>query len=202
MRLKYLSFLPSLLLLASVFNAFADTPEPVSIEFPDDNLMLENHVYTNAAVFENLGIYGGEIDAIAVYDTESYHCDSGYYLPKDANECIKCEKDSYCGGGVFAYNEEEPQGITECPDNMNSAPGAKTAGECGKILHVGEDNMYLTSEKQTAPAFAILMNGKTYYAKMSLAENGKKSMNQDTARSLKVLYNNKEYYVYDGTISE
>ena len=202
MRLKYVFLIP-LLLLANGLNAFAEGENaPISIEFPADNIMLENHVYTNAAVFENLGIYGGEIDAIAIYDVESYHCDSGYYLPKDSNECVKCDADSYCGGGTFAYNEESAQGITACPDDMNSLPGASTVGECGKILHVGEDVMYLTSEKQTAPAFAVMMNNKTYYAKMSPAENGKKPMNKNTTRSMKVLYNNHEYYVYDGTVTE
>lgn len=202
MRLKYI-FLTPLLLIASCLNAFAEgASEPISIEFPDDNLMLENHVYTNAAVFENLGIYDGEIDAIAIYDDESYHCNAGYYLPQDATECVKCAKDSYCGGGTFAYNAESAQGITACPDNMNSLPGASTVGECGKILHAGEDVMYLTSEKQTAPAFAVMMNNKTYYAKMSPVENGKKPMNKDTTRSMKVLYNNHEYYVYDGTVTE
>lgn len=200
MKFRHISFLAMILCTA---NAFADVNSmSVSNEFPSDKLMLENTIYKNSAVFENLGVYEGEIIATAVYDYDSYHCDAGYYLPKDASECVICEKDSFCGGGDFAYNETEAQGIESCPENTNSIAGATSADECGKLLHVGEDVMYLTTKQQTHPAFAIQKDGITYYAKMSPAENGKKPLNKNTTRSMKVLYNNIEYYVYDNTVPE
>ena len=55
-------------------NAFADVDSmSVSNEFPSDKLMLENTIYKNSAVFENLGVYEGEIIATAIYDYDSYH---------------------------------------------------------------------------------------------------------------------------------
>ena len=174
-------------------NAFADVGVVVSNEFPSDKLMLENHIYKNAAVFENLGVYDGTIYAIARYRDVPSYCDPGYYLPENTTECVICDENHYCVGGENAVMEP-------CPDGLVSPRGTISAGECGKKFHVGEDIMYITAEKTTTPALAFKFDNKIYYAKMAPVSDGVKHMNINTTRSLKMLYKNVEYYIYDNTV--
>ena len=76
-RLKYVAFLMLIFATANVFAGVGGVV--VSNEFPSDKLMLENHVYKNAAVFENLGVYSGTVYAIAVYKDAPTECNPGYY---------------------------------------------------------------------------------------------------------------------------
>jgi hypothetical protein len=182
------------MLIFATAKAFAGVGDAVvSNEFPSDKLMLENHVYQNAAVFENLGVYSGTVYAIAQYTDAPTECDPGYYLPENTTECVICDENYYCVGGVNAIKEP-------CADNMVSPSGAAGAGYCGKKMHVGEDTIYLTTEKHAPMSLAVQMGNKTYYANMAPVANGVKYMHTGTTRSLKMLYNNVEYYIYDNTV--
>lgn len=165
----------------------------ISDKFPLDGLMLENHVYKNAAVFENIGVYSGAIYATPIYENAPIYCDPGYYVPEDSTECSICDKNHYCVGGENAVKEA-------CPDGLVSPVGTMTAGGCGKIMHVGEDILYTTTEKQTSPAFAVMFGDKVYYAKMTPVSDGVKTINKDTTHTLHAIYNEIEYYVYDNTV--
>ena len=175
-------------------NAFAEGASLTILnEFPSDKLMLENHIYKNAAVFENLGVYSGTINAIAIYENIPSFCDAGYYFSENTNECVICDENHYCVGGENAV-------MKPCPDGLVSPRGTISAGECGKKFHVGEDIMYITAEKTTTPALAFKFDNKIYYAKMAPVSDGVKHMNINTTRSLKILYKNVEYYIYDNTV--
>lgn len=173
-------------------NVFADNGSViVSNEFPNDGVMLENHVYKNSATFRNLGIYDGTINAVAIY--ENISCEPGYYLPENVENCTKCAENHYCIGGTA--------GMESCPDGLVAPIGTKSAELCGKKIYFGEDYIYLTSVKQTSPAMAVQIGDKTYYAKASPVESdGKKKMNIDAAHSLEMLFNEIEYSIYDNTI--
>jgi len=195
-----------LLFISISTNAFAEGSSfTISDSFPENKLMQENHVYKNSAVFENLGVYEGNITAIAIYkdaENDSYHCDAGYYLPKDATECALCKPDSYCEGGDYDYNETENQGIEDCPDNMVALAGNADVGGCVKIMRFGEDTMYLTQTKQTSPAFAITIGDKVFYGRMTPVAEGVKSITAGTTRSLHVLYNDVEYTIHDASAED
>ena len=64
--------------------------------------MLENHIYKNAAVFENLGVYAVSIYAIARYRDIPSFCDAGYYFSENTNECVICDENHYWVGGENA----------------------------------------------------------------------------------------------------
>ena len=192
-----------LLLILISTNAFAEGGSAtISNTFPSDGLVLENHVYKNAAVFENLGVYEGVVNAVPVYEYGSYNCGEGYYLPKDSIECTLCEPGSYCEGGEYTFNEEENQGMVTCPDNLSSLAGAKDSGSCGKIVHFGDDTMLLTAEKQTTPAFAVAVGDQTYYGRMTKVSDGLKSISGNTTRTLHVVYDNIEYTVHDASAKD
>ncbi len=184
-----------LLLVFISTNAFADVGVVVSNEFPSDKLMLENHIYKNAAVFEILGVYSGTVYAKARYRDIPSFCDAGYYFSENTTECVICDENHYCVGGENAVMEH-------CPDGLVSPRGTISAGECGKKFHVGEDIMYITAEKTTTPALAFKFDNKIYYAKMTPVSDGKKTMNANTTKSFHVLHNGKEYTVHDATAKD
>ena len=51
--------------------------------------------------------------------------------------------------------------------------GADEAGDCGRILNVGTDKVYLRSTKKTTPSLNIKIGDQTYYGNMSTATKGK-----------------------------
>lgn len=175
---------------------------PVMAEiFPNDGLMQENTVYEKSATYENTGVWGGNVFASAEYEKLKFQIEPGKYLPANSEELVDCPAGSYCSGnteGVYVSNVD--QGISTCPENLVSPAGAKSAGDCGKIIHIGENFMYLTSVKQTSPAFAVRLGDSVYYANMAPVADGKKSMNINTNASLHARYDGEEYIIYDNTV--
>lgn len=102
--------------------------------FPTDGeYMKEDMIYTNAATYENMGVYEDAVTAIAEYDPISYFLQPGYYLPMQSDETRLCPQNRYCPGGIeVEYSEVEQQGSTKCPNDypMTDGEGAISAAEC------------------------------------------------------------------------
>ena len=185
-----------MLILGLSGNCFADDGGLiVSNEFPDDGLMLENYVYKHAAVFENLGVYSGTVNAIAVYENVPIECNPGYYLPENNTECVICAENHFCSGGV-----NENATMESCPDGLVSPVGTTVADNCGKIMYIGEDVLFLTQTQQTHPALAVKMDDTVYYAKVTPVSSGAKPMNIGTTYSLRTMLDDVEYSIHDNTV--
>ncbi len=191
MRLKCWIFL----LVGSITtNAFAGTMgQFISDLFPSDGLMLENHVYKNAAIFENLGVYSGTVYATAIYENVSSYCEPGFFFSTDTSECVICDENHYCVGGENAVMES-------CPDGLISPTGTVVADNCGKLIRIGDGMLYLTQTQQTTPALAVRVDGKVYYAKTTPVSEGEKSMSANTEYSMRTKIDGIEYSIHDNTI--
>ncbi len=68
----------------------------------------------------------------------------------------------------YGANDEAPH--NPCPENLTTigyGPGADEEGDCGHILHIGENTkIYLRSEKKTSPSLHMQINGGTFYGNM------------------------------------
>ena len=167
-------------------NAFADV---------SDLLFAPDTTMPNACVFQNIGTYDESVIMIPIYEDIMYTCDAGYYLPANGTQCIPCQQNTYCEGGNFAYNETQAQGAANCPDGLVTPSGAKTIGDCGRILHIGAISIYLTQEKQTYPALAVKTSDGIFYAKLApISDN-----DTPTTKSLKIMVNGIRYRAYDNT---
>ena len=49
-------------------------------------------------------------DYYAVYEPNTYTCNSGYYLPANTEGCQPCPNGFTCSGGTFEFNPNEYQG--------------------------------------------------------------------------------------------
>ncbi len=65
------------------------------------------------------------------------------------------------------------------------------------ILHIGDDYLYLNSEKNTIPSLNVKIGDDVFYANMSTCPF---KINSDSERELHISYEGKEYYVFDDTI--
>jgi len=146
----------------------------------------------------------GQVSAAGSSEASDCHvvdiiCPAGKYLPAHATDCEICSENNYCTGGVFYYPRAANQGITPCADGLVAPEGTKAANLCGKIMHIGEDVLYLTSERQTMPALAVKLNGKVYYAKMT---NGAVPINGTTSTYLETIVDGNTYTIHDNTVEE
>lgn len=137
---------------------------------------------------------------VAIYIPTDYSCDAGYYLPANQVECTICKQNNYCPGGIYSFDETIDQGIASCPDDLYAPNGMWEFGQCGRILNIGTNMMYLRSEKKTEPSLNVDINNDgnpDFFANMSIDNV---YINSDADKSLKIKYNDIVYSVYDDTI--
>ena len=119
-------------------------------------------------------------------------CEGGSYLAS-AN-ALTCRD---VGSGYWAAQSVISQGDTgirnKCESGLTTigyGAGADELGDCGRVLHVGEHQIYLRSDKKTTPSLNVGINGVVYYSNMSTEVDG----------NLKIKYNDLIYSVYDDSM--
>lgn len=121
----------------------------------DDYLCVQLYTdndYSSGARSSNI------IESIKIYENS----DVSYYehdLAVD-KDCAICPPNTYKD---FVGNEP----CTPCPDDTLSPSGAKSADECGRILHVGTKIYHLNSVNKTSPSLNIMdENGNIFYGNL------------------------------------
>ena len=164
--------------------------------FPTDKYMLEHRTYNNAATYENMGVYEGVVYAVAEYANTTYDCERGEYLPHGTEGCETCPEDAYCPGGQYTYNEESDDGIEYCGAGLHAPAGMWESAQCGHVLHVGEDVVYLRSTPGTERALAFKFDDGIFYANMSTSDV---PMHVGTTKQLKAGNGQMSWSIYDDT---
>ena len=129
---------------------------------------------------------------------ENLVCSAGEYLPAHGYECTKCPENNYCVGGTYTYSENTTYGATQCPNSWYAPRGMSSADQCGRILHIGENVVYLRNVKKTTPSLNVRVDGYTFYGNMTTADV---PMNANTNVSMKVEYENQTWSIYDDTVT-
>ena len=136
----------------------------------------------------------------AIFTPNVHTCSLGYYMPANTDDCVVCPANSYCPGGTYTFNETVSQGITPCPAGTVAPTGMWEFSQCGRIMHIGADSLYLRTTKKTTPALNFDIDGDgtpDYFANMSTADQ---PMNHSTTRKLKLSVNGITYSVCDDTV--
>jgi hypothetical protein len=120
-------------------------------------------------------------------------------MPMNTDGCVVCPENSYCSGGTYRFNETVNQGIASCPNNLYSPVGSSSIDQCGRILHVGDDIVYLRNMKRTTPSLNIKVGDNIYYANITSTPT---FMNIDSTHYFKASFGGNEYYICDDTTYE
>jgi len=129
-------------------------------------------------------------------------CDPGYYMSNGS--CTACGAGYYCPGGT---SRTACTGGLSTPDN-NIVAYHDDAGDCGRILHIGEYEVRLKSIPSgvTVPSPSLRFdydNDGTVdlYARMSLNASPMRVTStqqiSNPAKNFKTTHNNSTYYVCD-----
>ncbi|MBR3147764.1 MAG: InlB B-repeat-containing protein [Alphaproteobacteria bacterium] len=120
------------------------------------------------------------------------------YVATAGENQVDCIADGYCPGNVKIYYNSIG-GRTACPATAPySGAGMSRPEQCGRKLHIGDNVMYLRSEKATTPSLNVNFGGMTYYGNMAETQA---NITSSSTKELKIKYknNNKLYYLCDDT---
>jgi len=98
------------------------------------------------------------------------------------------------------YGKNGP--ANQCPAGLTTigfGQGADEAADCGRVLNVSGQKLYLRSAKRTTPSLRVNIGGTTFFGNMSTAL---RNLNANTTKKLRMSYDNKTYSVYDDAQSK
>ncbi|MCQ2562422.1 MAG: InlB B-repeat-containing protein, partial [Alphaproteobacteria bacterium] len=104
----------------------------------------------------------------------------------------------YCNANEYKDGET----CIACPDGLVSPMKSEDSGSCGRKLHIGNEIVYLRSQKKTTPSLNVDVDNDgvaDFFGNMSTIPT---NINKDSNHKLKFEYNNQIMYLYDDTIKE
>ena len=120
-------------------------------------------------------------------------CPGGYYLAA-ANDatCSEVSPGYWAAEKIVNYGDTSTR--TECASGLTTigyGAGADEAADCGRVLHFGNDTLYLRSAKKTDHALHVGINGDVFYG----------NMGTDLSKgSLRIKLGDTTYSVYDDSM--
>ena len=118
------------------------------------------------------------------------YCSDGEYVPVAGDGCVNVGVGYWGVGGTVAQNATLARNA--CASGLTTIGfglGADEAGDCGRVLNIGDEKIYLRSTKKTTPSLNISINGDVFYGNMSTATSG--------GSSLRINSGGATYRVYD-----
>ena len=118
-------------------------------------------------------------------------CSGGQYVPTAGGGCVNVGVGYWGDGGTVSETATLARNSCEFGlTTIGSGAGADEAGDCGRVLNIGSQKIYLRSEKKTDRALNVDINGNVFYGNMSTTIDG----------PLKINYNGTTYSVYDDSM--
>lgn len=123
-------------------------------------------------------------------------------------QCVATARAACANVGTtgWATGGNVPQGNTlacnVCPTGemtIGYGVGANESGDCGRVLHVGDSQLYLRSDRKTDKTLNFKIGTKVYYANMSTDNIG---VSHGATKALKLRFNNTTYSAYDDSALE
>lgn len=95
-------------------------------------------------------------------------CSGGQYVATAGAGCVNVGTGYYGPGGTVGQNATLAR--NQCPVGLTTigyGAGADEAGDCGRVMHMGENKLYLRSTKKTTPSLNVKVGDTTYYGNMT-----------------------------------
>lgn len=135
-------------------------------------------------------------------------CEAGTYLSVESQQCEVCLENHYCAGGEYSLTETEDKGMELCKDGLKAPAGATSDKDCGVVLHIDEDVLYLHSDKRDTDHPALVVQdskGRKWYATMSPVGEDRanaKPVSDGAAKEMHIMFKGEEYTVHTSLYQE
>ena len=90
-------------------------------------------------------------------------CSGGQYVATAGAGCVNVGTGYYGAGGTVGQNATLAR--NQCPTGQTTigyGAGADEIGDCGRILHIGDNKVYLRNTKKTTPSLNVKVGDTTY----------------------------------------
>ena len=122
-------------------------------------------------------------------------CSAGQCVRTAGAACVNVGAGGWATGGVVSQGETLTCGA--CPvgtTTIGYGAGADEASDCGRVLHVGENHVYLRGNRKTDRTLNVKIGNDTYYGNMCPVDI---NMSDGINHYLKIKLGNTVYSVYD-----
>lgn len=119
-------------------------------------------------------------------------CVGGYY--PENGQCVGVGNGYWSTRHIYGYGDIDIR--NQCPVGLTTigfGGGADEAGDCGRKLHIGDEVLYLRSDKKTTPSLNVRIGDDMFYGH---AATTRLNMNVNSQRYLHA----GEYYIHDDSI--
>ena len=116
-------------------------------------------------------------------------------MPTAGGQCTDAGVGNWSAGGTVSYGST--LSCNACANGLTTIGygyGANEVADCGRILHVGANHVYLRSVKKTTPSLNVKIGDTVFYGNMSTTAT---NMSDGISQKLKMKYGNATYSVYD-----
>ena len=122
------------------------------------------------------GDYGNAGGKRCYVHQDNLKCNAGYYASTLSNGYVWNDtragllSNTCVGVGAGYYSAANILTRNQCPTGLTTigyGAGADEAGDCGRVMHMGEDKLYLRSTKKTTPSLNVKVGDTTYYGNMT-----------------------------------
>ena len=122
------------------------------------------------------GDYGNAGGKRCYVHQDNLKCNAGYYASTLSNGYVWNDtragllSNTCVGVGAGYYSAANILTRNQCPTGLTTigyGAGADEVGDCGRVMHMGEDKLYLRSTKKTTPSLNVKVGDTTYYGNMT-----------------------------------
>ncbi len=127
-------------------------------------------------------------------------CAVGQCVATARAACTNVGTTGWATGGVVAQGNTLACNVCQSgTSTCGYGACADEAGDCGRVLHVGANKLYLRSDRKTDRTLNVKIGNNIYYANMSPANL---NMSNGVNKSFKIKVGNAVYSIYDDSMGE
>jgi hypothetical protein len=127
-------------------------------------------------------------------------CADGAYVATAKAACVNVGSGYYAATHTVAYGKTSSV-RGQCAAGLTTigyGAGANEEGDCGRVLNVDGEKLYLRSTKKTEHALHVRVGEDVFYGNMSTAS---KVISEGATNKLRIRYNDTVYYVHDDSVN-
>ncbi len=110
-------------------------------------------------------------------------CGPGEYVAAANGLCENVGAGYYFAGGKVSQGSTNTRGQCTAPlTTIGYGYGANEADDCGRILHAGDNTIYLRSEKRSSPSLRVKVGDQIFYGALSTSLQGALKVKKDNTQ--------------------